>query len=96
MNSQTTAALILSLLLGGLGCETSHVDKHWGESYRAAVARQPAEPEASAVNADEPAPQGLDGETAGAVMGSYRESQQASPPAETPFEMILGGGSVGK
>lgn len=96
MNSQTTAALILTLLLGGVGCQSSHVDKHWGESYRAAVARQTAQPEVSAVNADEPAPQGLDGNTADDVMGKYHKKQQPAQASQNPFSMIMSGGKSSK
>ena len=76
MNSKSIATLSLTLLLGGLGCQSSHVDKHWGEAYRAMVARQTAEPEAAASNADEPTPQGLDGATTEDVMGKYHKNQQ--------------------
>ena len=93
MNSQTTAALFLTLLLGGLGCQSSNLDKHWGESYRAAVERQTAEPEVAAVNADEPAPQGLDGGTADDVMGRYRKQQQPAASSQEPFTMLMSGGS---
>jgi hypothetical protein len=93
MNSQTSAALILSLLLVGLGCQASHVDKHWGEAYRAAVARQLAEPEAAAVNADEPAPQGLDGVTAEEVVGKYHKDQAAAASSGPPTSLLLSTGN---
>ncbi len=96
MNSQTVAALFLTLLLGGLGCQSSNVEKHWGESYRAALERQTAEPEVAAVNADEPAPQGLDGSTADEVMGKYRKQQQPSAASQEPFTMLMTGGSEAK
>ena len=76
MNSKSIAALSLALLLGGVGCQASHVDKHWGEAYRTAVARQTAQPELASINADEETPQGLNGATTDDVMGKYHKNQQ--------------------
>lgn len=92
MNSQTSAALALCLLLAGLGCQNSQVDAHWGEAYHAAVARQHAEPEAAAVNADEPAPQELDGRTADAVVDKYQKKQQPAAAKGPPSSLLLSTG----
>ena len=93
--NKTMATLILSFALAGLGCETSHVDEHWGEAYHAAVARQTAEPEAAVINADEPSPRPLDGATNDAVQSNYIKNQEATtaPKSNALAEIFGVGGS---
>jgi hypothetical protein len=67
-----TTTLALLLLLGS-GCVHSHVEEHWGESYRTAKAQQVENPEAS----DELRPvEGIGATTADHVTGNYHERQQ--------------------
>jgi len=65
-------SLAALLLLGG-GCAHSHVDEHWGESYRTSRAQQVENPGAS----DELRPVlGIGATTADHVTDNYHERQR--------------------
>lgn len=69
---QTMTLGLLALCALGAGCAHSHVDEHWGESYRTAKVTQVAHPEAS----DEVRPvEGIGATTADHVTDNYHERQ---------------------
>jgi hypothetical protein len=84
--------LISILVTGFVGC--SHpgaVERHFGDSYREALARTTDDPEGSAANADRPAPSGLDGTTASQVIDRHRETLQPASGPSLPLPMIVTG-----
>jgi len=89
MTSKILSAFAALLALTCVGCMQSHVDRHWGQSYREMVARQTADPEAAAVNAREPAPQGTDGVTAQGVVKKLRAAGKGQGGASLPLPMIV-------
>ena len=81
------AAAMLALPLAG--CEHSLVAQNMGNAHRANVNAQIADPEAGRAN--EPAPQGLDGQTAEDVMGRYHRAQGGARTPTLPTIVTQGG-----
>jgi hypothetical protein len=83
--------ILISILVTGLvGCShPGNVEKHFGDSYREAVARTTDDPEGSAANADRPAPSGMDGKSASQAIDSYRQSLTPGSGPSLPLPMIV-------
>ena len=86
-------ALAAALAAGlGTGCaQHSHVDDHWGESYRTLTAQQIENPDAG----NDPKPvEGMNSTTAPDVTATYhsRQAEQSKPPENRSVLVTLGNG----
>ncbi len=84
---------LLIALLGGCATSTPQFDSTFGDAVNAAKAQQTINPEAS-LNATPP--DGLDGESANAVMDRYHKSFERPPATGNIFNIGVGssGGST--
>lgn len=81
------AALVLAGLLSACAPSTPQFDRHFGETVRATLAGQVADP-AAAANPDPVA--GIDGHSAAVALDRYRKS--FAEPAGRQINFMIGGG----
>ena len=92
-----TTRIIITLCLLGLfaaGCAENRYRQEagFGDSVRAATARQIVDPDASR---KAPKPDGMDGAAAKATMDRYQKSFETPPPPANVFTIGVGSGGTG-